>query len=104
MTPFRTRAFLGTSAQYPDTTPDKPPASRISMVFVADVIPDELMRITEFLNGQVNTSEVVAVEVKLMYDRFGREGVVPRSGREWRVAPCHTRGEETHPRVGLGSR
>jgi hypothetical protein len=38
------------------------------MVFVADVIPDELLRITEFLNGQMNTAEVVAVEVKLTYD------------------------------------
>ena len=27
-------------------------AGRIRMVFVADVIPDELMRITEFLNEQ----------------------------------------------------
>jgi hypothetical protein len=39
------------------------------MVFVADVIPDEPLRATEFLNGQMNTAEVVvAVEVKLMYD------------------------------------
>jgi hypothetical protein len=38
------------------------------MVFVADVIPDELLRITEFRNGQMNTAEVVAVEVKLTYD------------------------------------
>jgi len=39
-------------------------AGRIRMVFVADVIPDELMRITEFLNEQMNPAEVFAVEVK----------------------------------------
>ena len=38
------------------------------MAFVADVIPDELLRITEFPNGQMNTAKVVAVEVKLKYD------------------------------------
>jgi hypothetical protein len=39
-------------------------AGRIRMVFVADVIPDELMRITEFLNEQMNPAQVFAVEVK----------------------------------------
>jgi hypothetical protein len=38
------------------------------MVLVADVIPDELLRITEFVNGQMNTAGVVAVEVRLTYD------------------------------------
>ncbi|MEV7806019.1 hypothetical protein AB0O28_24030 [Microbispora sp. NPDC088329] len=37
---------------------------RIRMVFVADVIPDELRRIVEFLNEQMNPAEVLAVEVK----------------------------------------
>ena len=39
-------------------------AGKIRMVFVADVIPDELKRITEFLNGQMTPAEVLAVEVK----------------------------------------
>lgn len=39
-------------------------AGRIRMVFVADVIPDELMRITEFLNEQMRPAEVFAVEVR----------------------------------------
>lgn len=39
-------------------------AGRVRMVFVADLIPDELMRITEFLNEQMNPAEVFAVEVK----------------------------------------
>ena len=39
-------------------------AGRIRMVFVADVIPEELKRITEFLNEQMAPAEVLAVEVK----------------------------------------
>jgi hypothetical protein len=39
-------------------------AGRIRMVFVADVVPDELRRITEFLNEQMTPAEVFAVEVK----------------------------------------
>jgi hypothetical protein len=50
-------------------------AGRIRMVFVADVIPDELMRITEFLNEQMNPAEVFAVEVK-RYQAHGTPGSV----------------------------
>lgn len=39
-------------------------AGRIRMVFLADQVPDELMRITEFLNEQMSPAEVFAVEVK----------------------------------------
>ena len=39
-------------------------AGRIRMVFVADIIPDELRRITEFLNEQMKPADVFAVEVK----------------------------------------
>ena len=48
-------------------------AGRIRMVFVADVIPDELMRITEFLNEQMSPAEVFAVEVK-QYRAEGTKG------------------------------
>jgi hypothetical protein len=50
-------------------------AGRIRMVFVADVIPDELMRITEFLNEQMNPAQVFAVEVK-QYRAEGYPGKV----------------------------
>ena len=50
-------------------------AGRIRMVFLADVIPDELRRITEFLNEQMNPAEVYAVEVKT-YRAEGHEGMV----------------------------
>lgn len=39
-------------------------AGRIRMVFVADLVPDELQRIVEFLNEQMDPAEVFAVEVK----------------------------------------
>lgn len=39
-------------------------AGRLRLVFVADVIPDELLRIVEFLNGQMSQTEVYAVAVK----------------------------------------
>lgn len=50
-------------------------SGRIRMVFVADEIPDELMRITEFLNEQMNPAEVFAVEVK-QYRAEGYAGTV----------------------------
>jgi hypothetical protein len=39
-------------------------AGRIRLVFVADRIPNELKRIVEFLNGQMEHAEVLAVEVR----------------------------------------
>lgn len=54
-------------------------AGRLRLVFVADVIPDELLRIVEFLNGQMNQTEVFAVEVK-QYRADGHDDlvIVPR--------------------------
>jgi hypothetical protein len=39
-------------------------AGRIRMVFVADMVPPELRRIVEFLNGQMSPAEVLAIEIK----------------------------------------
>jgi hypothetical protein len=39
-------------------------ARRLRLVFVADVIPHELGRIVEFLNEQMTSTEVVAVEIR----------------------------------------
>jgi hypothetical protein len=39
-------------------------AGRIRMIFVADVIPPELKRIIEFLNGQMSPAEVLGIEVR----------------------------------------
>ena len=52
-------------------------AGRIRMVFVADFIPQELRRIVEFLNEQMGSAEVIAVEIK-QYLGEGRRTLVPR--------------------------
>jgi hypothetical protein len=52
-------------------------AGRIRMVFVADVIPVELRRIVEFLNGQLRLAQVFAVEVR-QYVGGGHQTLVPR--------------------------
>jgi hypothetical protein len=52
-------------------------AGRIRMVFVADVIPPELRRIVEFLNGRMDPAEVLAVEIKQFVGQ-GLQTLVPR--------------------------
>lgn len=54
-------------------------AGRVRLVFVADIIPDELQRIVEFLNTQMSPTQVFAVEVK-QYAAAGFRGraIVPR--------------------------
>ena len=39
-------------------------AGRVRMIFVADAIPRELRRIVEFLNGQMDPAEVLAIEIR----------------------------------------
>ena len=55
-------------------------AGRIRMVFVADVIPDELMRITEFLNEQMTPGRGVRGRGQAV-PRRGPRGHRDRSGR-----------------------
>jgi len=50
---------------------------KIRLVFVADIIPTELITIVEFLNKQMNPAEVLAVEVK-QYVGEGLKTLVPR--------------------------
>ena len=52
-------------------------AGRIRMVFVADVIPEELQRIIEFLNEQMRPAEVLGVEVRQYLGQSVRT-LVPR--------------------------
>jgi len=52
-------------------------AGRIRLVFVADHIPTELIRIIEFLNEQMDPAEVIAVEVK-QFVGDGVKTLVPR--------------------------
>jgi hypothetical protein len=52
-------------------------AGKIRLVFVADGIPPELRRIVEFLNGQMDPAEVLAVEIR-QYVGEGLKTLVPR--------------------------
>jgi len=52
-------------------------AGRVRLVFVADLIPPELHRIVEFLNGQMDPAEVLAVEIK-QFVGPGLRTLVPR--------------------------
>lgn len=51
---------------------------RVRLVFVADVIPEELRRIIEFLNDQMQRSQVVGVEVEQYVSSDGLRTLVPR--------------------------
>src|SRR5436190_21303540 len=58
-------------------------AGRLRLVFVADVIPPELRRIVEFLNEQMDRTEVLALEVRQYVEQGVTEGdrrltLVPR--------------------------
>ena len=54
-------------------------ASRLRLVFVADQIPSELRRIVEYLNEQMSTTEVLAIEIKQYVDSDGHhQTLVPR--------------------------
>lgn len=52
-------------------------AGRIRMLFVADEIPDELRRVVEFLNEQMDPAEVLAVEIK-QFSGQSLKTLVPR--------------------------
>lgn len=52
-------------------------AGKIRLVFVAHEIPAELQRIVEFLNGQMDPAEVIAVQVK-QYEGGELTTLVPR--------------------------
>lgn len=52
-------------------------AGRIRMVFVADRLPAELVRVIEFLNEQMNPAEVLGIEV-VQYVGDGHQVLVPR--------------------------
>ena len=52
-------------------------AGRIRMVFLADAIPTELLRVVEFLNEQMDPAEVLAIEVRQFVGK-GMRTLVPR--------------------------
>lgn len=52
-------------------------AGRVRLLFVADVVPEKLRRVVEFLNGQMDPAEVLAVEIK-QYVGGNLKTLVPR--------------------------
>src|SRR5262249_17701266 len=53
-------------------------AGRIRLVFVADEIPQELRRVVEFLNSQMDPAEVLAIEIKQYVGQAALKTLVPR--------------------------
>ena len=62
-------------------------AARLRLLFVADVIPDELTRVVEFLNEQMPGIEVLAVEIRQFRGVTGRT-LVPRVIGRTAAAPA----------------
>jgi len=52
-------------------------AGKVRLIFIADKIPAELQRIVEFLNKQMNSAEVLAVEIK-QYIGQNLKTLIPR--------------------------
>jgi hypothetical protein len=70
-------------------------AGRIRLVFVADEIPQELRRIVEFLNIQMDPAEVLAVEIK-QYVSEQFKTLVPRViGQRTKTAATKRKWDET---------
>lgn len=53
-------------------------AGKFRLVFVADEIPPELRRVVEFLNEQMDPTEVLALEIKQYLSEDGQKTLVPR--------------------------
>jgi hypothetical protein len=53
-------------------------AGKLRLVFVADEISAELRRVVEFLNEQMDPTEVLAVEIKQYVSEAGQRTLVPR--------------------------
>lgn len=72
-------------------------AGRIRMLFVADVIPDELRRVVEFLNEQMDPAEVLAVEIRQFASATLRT-LVPRVIGRTMEAEDRKRGRPNKPK------
>jgi len=80
-------------------------AGRLRLVFVADVIPPELVRIVEFLNRQMSPAEVVAVEIS-RFASGSLASLVPRvlTSPASKAAPGTRRLDEADFWAGLAKR
>jgi hypothetical protein len=77
----RLKEFLGESVD-PDEFWEKANRNlqdrKLRLLFVSDVIPIELQRIVEFLNEQMDHTEVLAIEIKQFVGQQGLRSLVPR--------------------------
>ena len=71
----------------------EPACGKVRMVFVSDEIPRELRRVVEFLNGQMNPAEVIAIEVK---QYLGADGTKTLGLRQLRRAGLRQWHHERH--------
>ncbi len=53
-------------------------AGKIRMLIIADIIPKELQRIIEFLNGQMSPAEILGLEIKQFIGKDNIKTLVPR--------------------------
>ena len=53
-------------------------AGKIRLLIIADIIPKELQRIIEFLNGQMSPAEILGVEIKQFIGQGNIKTLVPR--------------------------
>jgi hypothetical protein len=67
----------GDPAQFWQTVKTNLQAGKVRLVFVADEIPAELSRVVEFLNGQMDPAEVLAIEIR-QYVGQDMRTLVPR--------------------------
>jgi len=75
-------------------------AGRVRLVFISDDIPSELRRIVEFLNGQMDPAEVLAIEIKQYIGQGKLKTLVPRligqtAVAQQRKSPSSARQEKT---------
>lgn len=67
----------GDPTQFWQTVKTNLQAGKVRLVFVADEIPAELQRVVEFLNGQMDPAEVLAIEIRQFVGQEMRT-LVPR--------------------------
>ncbi len=73
-------------------------AKRLRLLFVADGIPDELLRVVEFLNEQLRDIEVLAVEIK-QFTNGSRQMLAPSVMGRTAAAPGKTGPRRTRTKV-----
>lgn len=52
-------------------------AGRFRLIFLADIIPPNLKRVVEFLNSQMDPTEVLAIEIRQFFDNNDPQIIVP---------------------------